>query len=111
MLFVSVKGDNNHNYLSQSYPCRNLIHTSLLHSLPCKPVIVNGFAHLNLLNIQHILILYTSSTLYITKCVFMNLSSSYDVTAQLTQEGAESGGECIPVVSCMCHSLVWWPNG
>ncbi len=33
------------------------------------------------------------------------------ITPQLTQDGAESGGECIPVVLQLCHSLEQIPNG
>ncbi len=31
--------------------------------------------------------------------------SSFDVTLELTQEGAESSGECVLIVSKLCHSL------
>ncbi len=39
------------------------------------------------------------------------LNCSCDVTPQLTQEGAEYGGECVPVVSLLCNSLEEGPNG
>ncbi len=37
--------------------------------------------------------------------VFMEYNSTCDVTPELTQEGAEYHGECIPFVSLLCHSF------
>ncbi len=46
----------------------------------------------------------TSTSLMQPYCAGLSNSSSYG-TPQLTQEGAEFHGECIHVVSQLCHSL------